>query len=370
MKRKKLLPVPLLILIDVLAIAACLCVYALFHHVLVGNISSVQMSAGGPAVGTKSVIPTAAPTAVPTAAPTQQPPSEETEAPELTPEPTAEPIDYGQFGEKFQDKFAAEGELIRTDTLYVSHDVRLELQERREYNSDVHIMDIYVRNMENFRTTFAGGADVYDGTRSTVPDMAAREHALAAINGDYCGFIWGGEYLVLRNGVFFYSNPTRAVCVLYYDGSMRTFWKPFNQVSDDFDLEQAMADGAWQIWSFGPALLDDEGQPNTLYFDPARPRTMLGYYEPGHYAFITVDGRTQTNAGVTLDELAELAASLGLTQAFNLDGGQSSTMVFGDRLVSIGSPNEGLREISDMIYITETDGSAVSFGEGTEEATP
>ena len=98
---------------------------------------------------------------------------------------------------------------------------------------------------------------------------------------------------------------------------------------------------------------------------------MLGYYEPGHYCFITVDGRTETDAGLTIDELALLAESMGLTQAFNLDGGQSSTMMFGDRLVSIGSPYEGIREISDMIYIVERDGSTPAFaGETGEEAAP
>ena len=362
MKRKKLLPVPLLILIDVLAIGICLCVYALFHHVLVGDLSA--FGRGSTPVRTESVIPTPSPRPTPSPVPA---------SPEETPEPTEEPvvIDYGQFGEKFQDKFAEEGEIIQTETLYVSHDVRLELTEDRQFNSDIHIIDIYVRNIENFRTTFAGGADTYDGTRATVQDMALRENALAAINGDYCGFIAGGEYVVLRNGRYFYSNPTRAVCVLYYDGTMRTFWKPFNQTADDFDLDQAMADGAWQIWSFGPAMLDEEGHPNTLYFDAARPRTMLGYYEPGHYCFITVDGRTETDAGLTIDELALLAESMGLTQAFNLDGGQSSTMMFGDRLVSIGSPYEGIREISDMIYIVERDGSTPAFaGETGEEAAP
>ena len=365
MKRKKLIPLPLLILIDVLAIALCLNVYALFHHVLVGSLAAPYRSAAPSR--TVSVIPTPSPKPAPTPAPTPEPGAAE-ETPEPTEEP--EPIDYGQFGEKFADLFAAEGEVIRTDTLYVSHDVRLELTQDRQFNSDVHIIDVYVRNIENFRTTFAGGADVYDGQRATVQDMAIRENALAAINGDYCGFISGGEYVVLRNGVFFYSQPTRAVCVLYYDGTIRTFWKPFNQTSDDFDIDRAMEEGAWQIWSFGPALLDEEGHPNTLYFDAARPRTVLGYYEPGHYCFITVDGRTEQNAGVTMDELALLAESLGLTQAFNLDGGQSSTMVFGAELVSIGSPYEGVREISDMIYIVERDGSAPSFGETGKEAAP
>ena len=360
MKRKKLLPAPVLILLDVLAIALCLNIYALFHHVLIGDLSQVGGRGGRPA-GTMSVIPTPKPADTP--APAAEIAAEE------TPLPTEElpVVDEGQFGEKFRDLFAEEGEIIQTETLYVSHDLRLELSEQRAFRSDVHIVDVYIRNIENFRTTFAGGADAYDGQRATVQEMALRENAVAAINGDFCGFIAGGEYVVLRNGVYFYDQPTRAVCVLYYDGSLRTFWKPNNQTGDDFDLDEAMAQGAWQIWSFGPALLDEEGHANALYDDPARPRTVLGYYEPGHYALIMVEGRSDRNLGMTLTELAQFAESLGLTQGFNLDGGQSSTLMFDGRLVAIGSPSEGLREVSDMIYIVERDGTDPRFADGGGE---
>ena len=343
MKKKKLLPVPVLILIDVLALGACLCVYALFHHVLNWG--------GAWEVAAHSNIPTTVVSApAPTPSPTPQ--GEELDAPESTEVP--EPINYGQFGEKFQDKFTTNGEIIQTDTLYVSENIRAELIDDRMFNSDIHIVDIYVRNIENLRCTFAGGDDLYDGTRATVPDMAERVNAVAAINGDYCGFVMGGEYVVLRNGLFFSSHPTRGVCVLYYDGTMKTYWKPFNQTGDDFDIDEALENGAWQIWSFGPALLDEEGHANPMY-DPTvyQPRTMIGYYEPGHYCFVTVEGRSDNNSGMNLDKLAALAESMGLTEAFNLDGGGSSTLVFGGELVNYGSPYEGLRKVTDMIYIGE-----------------
>ena len=339
MKKKKLLPVPVLVIIDVLLIGICLCVYALFHHVL-------------PAWGFSTYQPVT-PVAVSTPAPTPTPIA--SAAPAETEEPVEEvPIDYGQFGEKFQDKFTTDGEIIQTENLYVSENVRVELINDRMFNSDVHIIDIYVRNIENLRTTFANGDEVFDGTRATVVDMAERVNAVAAINGDYCGFIQGGEYVVFRNGLYFYSNPTRAVCVLYNDGTMKTFWKPYNQTGDDFDLEAEMQAGAWQMWSFGPALLDGEGHALDLYYDPNQPRSMIGYYEPGHYCFVTVEGRSNTNIGVTLTELASIAETLGCSVAFNLDGGGSSTLTFGGELVSIGSPNEGLREITDTIYIVDT----------------
>ena len=341
MKKKRLLPVPLLILIDVLAVGICLCVYALFHHVIHSQYQQV--------VGVSAI-----PTPVVSAAPTPTPESTQT-----TPEEETIVYDPGQFGERFADKFALPGEEICTDTLYVSENLRIEISSDRQYSADIHIMDFYVRNISNFRTSFASGEDVFDGSRSTVPEMAEKVNAVAAINGDFCGFSPSGNYVVLRNGMLFQCEPNYAVCVLYYDGTMKTYWKRFNQCSDDFDIDQAMADGAWQIWSFGPALLDEEGHANDVSYDNVgHPRTMLGYYEPGHYCFVTFDGRTQTNFGVTLQQMAYYAESLGLQAAFNLDGGQSSTMVFNGELISMGAPNDGLRQVSDVIYLCEDPSSS------------
>lgn len=367
MKKKKLLPVPVLILIDVLLIGAFLCLYALFHHVINGSFRNGAPRGGNTPIRAVSTIPTPPPSALPTPAAGDQAESENPEEDKQEEQPV-EQIDYGQFGERFSDKFAPEGEIVQTETLYKSHDICVELSEDRMYQSDIHMVDIYVRNIENLRTTFAAGSDVFDGTRARVFDMAEREHAVAAMNGDYAGFIIGGEYVVLRNGVFFYSLPSRAVCVLYCDGRVETYWKPFNQTGDDFDLDEAMANGAWQIWSFGPALLDEEGHANPMYdTNVYQPRSVFGYYEPGHYCFITVDGRSNTSDGMNLDQLAAMCESYSMKQAFNMDGGGSSTLIFGGECISYGSPYEPQRAVTDCIYIAETDGSIPSFWQQSEE---
>ena len=43
--------------------------------------------------------------------------------------------------------------------------------------------------------------------------------------------------------------------------------------------------------------------------------------------------------------------SLGCKLAYNLDGGQSSALVFGDSLVN--SPSNGGRPITDILFIAE-----------------
>lgn len=344
MKRKKLLPVPVLILIDALLLGAALCTYALFHHVLHFDktmfepVQTIQVD--------KSAYekPSPAP-----AAPAQ------TEDPE-TAEPEPQLNDWGQFGPKFYDKFT-EGEVIREENLYVSESVRVEYSEMRAYNSDFHLIDIYVRNIENFTTAFAGGSN--DGTRAAGLEIAQSVGAVASINGDFPGFSNSGNYLILRNGALYQSNPSRDVCVLYYDGTIKTFLCDHLQVPG-FDPDAEMANNAWQGWSFGPALLNEDGTARVLNYggDYDNPHTALGYYEPGHYCFITVDGRSNTSPGVDLDEFAEFCASLGLAMAYNMDGGQSSTMTFGDAMVNVPPPAEGVREISDIICVVETEAAA------------
>ena len=66
----------------------------------------------------------------------------------------------------------------------------------------------------------------------------------------------------------------------------------------------------------------------------ANPRTAIGYYEPGHYCFVVAGGRGEQPYGVTLSALSRFMKSLDCKSAYNLDGGRSSIMVFGDEIVN------------------------------------
>ena len=83
----------------------------------------------------------------------------------------------------------------------------------------------------------------------------------------------------------------------------------------------------------------------------AHPRSAVGYYEPGHYCFITVDGRQNHSYGVEVKELAEIFAKLGCKVAYNLDGGRSAAMVFDGETIS--KPSNGGRDIADILLITD-----------------
>jgi exopolysaccharide biosynthesis protein len=82
------------------------------------------------------------------------------------------------------------------------------------------------------------------------------------------------------------------------------------------------------------------------------PRTAIAKLKSGKILFITVDGRQPgTSAGMSLVELAALLLEFGATEAINLDGGGSTTMVIGGKIVNVPSDQTGERPVSDSFLI-------------------
>ena len=63
------------------------------------------------------------------------------------------------------------------------------------------------------------------------------------------------------------------------------------------------------------------------------PRTIFGFNEK-YYFFLAVDGRSRKSAGLFLEECCELALNLGFSDAINLDGGASSTLIVENHLIN------------------------------------
>lgn len=157
--------------------------------------------------------------------------------------------------------------------------------------------------------------------------------ALIAINGDYCNNQTSG--FLVRNGELYFSEQTsNDICVLYKDGTMATY------APDEYVVEDELQKNVYQVWKFGPKLLDADGVPMTTFNTSSpikweNPRSAIGYYEPGHYCFVVVDGRQDGySRGLKIEELAKLFADLGCKAAYNLDGGASAVMTFNDAIYS------------------------------------
>lgn len=218
-------------------------------------------------------------------------------------------------------------------------------------NANYYVADVYTADLGCFKTYFA--QNVYgSGYTERLADMASNVGAILAMNGDtYCYNRSHTAEPLIRNGVLYRDEPATAdVCVLYKNGEMRTY------SPGQLDLEQAMQDGACQSWVFGPRLLDDHGRAmvefNTWdYIRESHPRSAIGYYEPGHYCLVVVDGRTGRSAGMTLQELSRVFENLGCVAAYNLDGGHSSMLTFGSRVVN--HPYRPDHQLTDCLYFGE-----------------
>ncbi len=68
---------------------------------------------------------------------------------------------------------------------------------------------------------------------------------------------------------------------------------------------------------------------------------------------VTADGRSTASLGLSLKEEADVATSLGMVQAINLDGGGSTTAVAGGAVLNI--PSGGAeRPVGDALLVLPT----------------
>jgi len=214
------------------------------------------------------------------------------------------------------------------------------------------IVDVYLRDINSFRGGFAGGQYTLPTNAITeeVLDMANANNALFAINCDYVAHRTNG--ITYRNGVMYREDAStykKDVCVLYQDGVMDVLTdKEYRALTEEQKAN------IWQTSAFAPGLVKDGVQMSGMKGQLAQlhPRSGIGYYEPGHYVFVQVEGRQKGySAGITLDDYAKLFYDLGVTEAFNLDGGSSSVITFMGK--EANRPAWSGRKSSDILYICE-----------------
>ena len=141
--------------------------------------------------------------------------------------------------------------------------------------------------------------------------------------------------------------------VIYSDGN----WDIINE--NNTDIDSLLNNGAYNLLSFGPALIKNYNISVSVNdeVDKARtdnPRTAIGKISNNHYLFVVSDGRTTESKGLTLYQLATFMKKLDCEVAYNLDGGGSSTMYFNGEIINNPTSGHGgikERSVSDIVYI-------------------
>ena len=237
-----------------------------------------------------------------------------------------------------------------TETKYVDDNISITLTTIRKYDTDIYIADVTINSIDYLKTAFAN--NTYGrNIKETTSDMAESNGAILAINGDYYGFRTKG--FVLRNGTIYRSSSNNnEALVINKDGSFEIVDE------DDTDLNKLKSEGATQVFSFGPALINNGNIMVTSSSEVSQsmtsnPRTAIGIIDDLHYIFVVSDGRTSKSNGLTLLELANVMKEYNCTIAYNLDGGGSTTMYFNGNVVNnpTDGHSSGERKVSDIIYV-------------------
>ena len=250
------------------------------------------------------------------------------------------------------------------DRYYEDENVRISIEETYYMNrygveNKCFIVDLKLSSIEYLQTYVN---EMYgEIERTTVSNMAEMHDAIFAINGDFFtmrkkGFVIR-NYTVWRDSARSSNDPfSDDALLLLSDGSFVMV-----DESEIYYNGRPSALGlpldTYQCFSFGPRLLeygeitvdenDEVGQSAA-----SNPRTAIGMIEPLHYKIVVAEGRLDRydeRDGLTLYELADLMQSIGCENAYNLDGGSSSTLYFNGEVLNETPSSE--RKVSDCIFI-------------------
>ena len=271
--------------------------------------------------------------------------------------------------------FLDEGEFVWEDPdrglwRYASPTLKIEIVQRSHEEPKPLIWweaDIWTRGEERwFMPTAVEGKHL---SVSHWPYLVAQEHKVVfAINNDYAqGRIANKNNkvgIILRDGKLLWSKtrstkndkafPCLDLMAFMPDGSFAVF------DSNEHSAQEYVDMGIQNMLCFGPWLIRD-GVLNEAALNANRqktyrnPRTVIGMVENGHYVAIVCEGRTKRSKGEGLAFMAQLLLDKGCTVGFNLDGGETSFMMFmGVQLNVAGGANNkygSARRASDIVAI-------------------
>ena len=238
-----------------------------------------------------------------------------------------------------------------SETGYVDDSISLKLETIEKDGVVFRVAYVDICHPSQLRTATAGKLN--SSKVALISSMAEKNNAVIAINANYLTNDPVKTSFEYRMGQKVRNRPNRTKDLLIIDENA-DFHLFVKSPKDDI---KAFLDSGKQIinaFTFGPALVKDG---ELLKMDPKygynphgdEPRMAIGQVGPLSYVLVLAEGRTSNSAGVTHQELAEFMFSLGCTQAFNLDGGNSATMVFNGNYYQSKTKNNE-RAQSDMIY--------------------
>ncbi len=231
---------------------------------------------------------------------------------------------------------------------------------RTEWNVYYYYALITVKDPSQIRTAPADGRSFVSGVRIPGPTIAKRVNAVLAVNGDYCAAFTGNkrENYILRQGTVFQDTSEDGLDLLLIDEDGDFHVLPRSSENRTADKTVIGGKRVINAFQFGPALvIDGQKVPDEELLDPthspdaASPesrwpqRMCIAQIGPLQYMAICCRN------GLDLCTLRDLAMSLADCRVvYNLDGGDSTQMMFLGQKINNVKKDQNLRAITDIIY--------------------
>ena len=251
-------------------------------------------------------------------------------------------IDYAAPAKPTQNYAAPKTNFSEDGMSYHDDSLDIQLHKFHVYNADVTVAFVQIADPDQLRTQ---QAKPYPSKTTARIDVIAKPvKAVFAVNADW--FTYRNDGIVYRNGELLRDReiPEDDGLVIDANGDLHII-RPMTRAEYDKLTVPVM-----HSFSFGPALvmngeLQDIGDRKVTY----RQRMAIGQIDELCYVFVCADGTNEDDGeGLSVPELAQLMYDLGAHTAYNLDGGQSASMLMGSTKVN-GQPKT-MRAIGDIIY--------------------
>ena len=250
-----------------------------------------------------------------------------------------------------------EKQKIAAKTTLITH----HFNEKNLFLANQYISYIEIKRKGN-APVFAFGNEVK--IKKTTSTFGKELNAIAAINGTFFDVANGGSVdFIKMNGVVIKQN------VLGKNGKRARHQETAIVIDQKGKLALKKWDNSpnWEnnltekdVMLSGPLLFLDkkiETLDTTSFTKARHPRTAIGIKANGKVILLTVDGRQENSAGMSLHELTKTMRWLGCVSAINLDGGGSTTLwTAKDGVINYPSDNkkwdhEGERKVANVVIL-------------------
>lgn len=231
------------------------------------------------------------------------------------------------------------------------------------FGSNENISFVEIKNSGR-KIVFALGAE--EKELITTSDFGVRDTAIVAINGNFFDVKDGGSVDYVRlNGKIINTNRLdkkgnrakhqQAGVVIDHGILAIKKWDGSEDWETKLTAQNVLLNGPLLRYNNQNEVLD-----TTSFTRHRHPRTCLGIKPNGRVILLTVDGRNENSAGMSLMELTSLMKWLGCTDAINFDGGGSTTL-WVDGMPDYGVVNypsdnkkwdhEGQRKVANVVLV-------------------